>query len=118
MVLRFSVPGRPKAKARPRKGQHGNFYTPRSTGDAEDEIGWAARKAGAKPTMDPVRLDVSLYMRKLKRNPDGDNVCKLVADALNGVAYVDDAQVVRWSVALHWVEDKRDERTEIEVRSA
>lgn len=31
--------------------------------------------------------------------PDADNICKLVADALNGVAYVDDAQITSAFVA-------------------
>ena len=32
------------------------------------------------------------------KRPDGDNVLKLVADALNGVAYEDDSQIVYMTI--------------------
>lgn len=34
--------------------------------------------------------------------PDGDNMIKLIMDALNGIVWTDDAQVVRWSGAKRY----------------
>lgn len=42
-------------------------------------------------------------LRPLKK-PDADNVAKAVLDALNGVAYKDDAQVVELLVTKQWSE--------------
>lgn len=43
------------------------------------------------------------YMHK----PDTDNIAKIIADALNGVAYKDDAQITKLEVAkLYGSEDK------------
>ena len=33
----------------------------------------------------------------MPKKPDFDNMCKLVADALNGVCYKDDAAITDWS---------------------
>jgi Holliday junction resolvase RusA-like endonuclease len=34
--------------------------------------------------------------------PDGDNVLKIIADALNGIAYYDDTQVVSQSITKEY----------------
>ena len=46
--------------------------------------------------------------------PDVDNVCKLVADAMNGIAYRDDAQIAEL-VFSHLYTDEQ-ERAEVIVR--
>ena len=62
---------------------------------------WAARSAGMRPLSGPVAVDVTLHpkMRKngtaSKARLDLDNVLKGALDCLNGVAFVDDRQVVR-----------------------
>ena len=47
-------------------------------------------------------------MRPVKR-PDWDNVGKIVTDALNGVAYDDDSQIVSASVEKYYSEEPRTE---------
>jgi Holliday junction resolvase RusA-like endonuclease len=49
--------------------------------------------AGAEPIVGPVRVEVSFW-RSSKRRCDLDNLVKSVTDALNGLAYVDDQQIV------------------------
>ena len=47
------------------------------------------------------------------KKPDTDNMLKAVSDALNGVAYTDDKQVVSVKVNKYWSEEPR---AEVELR--
>ena len=114
----FTVEGKPQGKARAR-----TFYdkkvgkmrsvTPEQTKSYEDLIRWSYKAAGGQYMGEKV-LQVSIRafypipssFSKKKRDaalcgeirpttkPDCDNVIKVVLDALNGVAYYDDKQVV------------------------
>lgn len=109
-----SVPGRTvfclnveaKGKPRPRFTKAGFAYMPKAYEGYEESIADAYRKAGGRLREGPVNVEIT-YRRRLPASrpkkvtrepdlgkPDVDNVAKAVLDALNGVAYVDDAQVV------------------------
>ena len=111
--IRFTVPF-VKGKGRPKFGK-GHAYTPNGTQDAERQIESAYRRAcsdtfGALQTASegvPVIIDICTTRNVLSgfrrrdgdahddlQKPDADNIAKLVLDALNGVAYEDDSQVV------------------------
>lgn len=114
----FTVPGPPVGKERPRKGQHGNFYTPPKTKAYEEQIAMFAKAEGVTSTdkichldvkwrTDPEtgeqELEVSLVQTDdtplKKRRPDGDNVLKAIGDALQGVGYENDSQIDWWSIS-------------------
>lgn len=116
--IRFTVAGPPLAWAR--SGHNGaSHYTPARQRKAAAVIAWAAKGAmGHRPPIEgPVVLDIHAFMPIAKSwpswkrtaaaqrriyptsTPDWDNLGKLVSDALNGVVWVDDAQVV--SAAVH-----------------
>ena len=128
MTLRFFVPGPPVGKGRPRVAMHGGHahaYTPDRTADYE----WLVRHcykgqcAGAFAENTPVSVEiVALYpiaksATKAERaamlageilptkKPDVDNVLKIILDALNGLAYPDDKQVVYTSVRKKYAEE-------------
>ena len=101
----FMVKGKPQGKARARTTRNGT-YTPRKTVEYEKQV----RAAYPGTWYDgAVRLKVLAFFKPPKsaskkkqaamlgqyytHKPDGDNVLKIVKDALNGVAYHDDAQV-------------------------
>lgn len=109
----------PVGKGRPRFTRAGHTYTPPATKDAEKEI--AKKWKSERPYLFfekgvPLILSVVAYFpippswgkHKTRaaaegelfptKRPDGDNILKLVADALNGVAYEDDAQIVSMAV--------------------
>jgi Holliday junction resolvase RusA-like endonuclease len=114
--LKVVVAGKPVPKARPRFSRTGHAYTPAKTRAAEKAIALAAGQAmvydGVEITDQPVRLSVVAVMPVPKSwsrakkaealagwvtptgRPDIDNVAKLVSDALNGVAYHDDSQII------------------------
>ena len=105
MVVSFKVPF-VKGKQRPRFF-NGHVYTPRSTQEAEEAIRRAFLAAGGIKAPKGVTVCVHITtMRPLPKTtpksvesapdlgrPDIDNISKLVLDALNGTAYVDDSQV-------------------------
>jgi len=65
-------------------------------------IAFAARKAGAFPVPNPVEMTIEFRLprpKTVKRElpyvaPDLDKLIRAVLDALTGIAYVDDGQVV------------------------
>lgn len=52
----------------------------------------AAVPAGAAPATGPAKITITYYYEG--DAPDADNIIKPIQDALNGVVFVDDAQVV------------------------
>ncbi|WJJ94015.1 RusA family crossover junction endodeoxyribonuclease [Neopusillimonas aromaticivorans] len=116
-MIRFTVPGKPVAKARPKaaaRGKHITLYTPQKTVAYESTVALAARQAMAgKPLLTgPVEVFMTLVLpvpvswSKRKQadalagavmpttKPDADNCVKAIFDAVNGVVWVDDVQVV------------------------
>lgn len=102
----FSVPW-VKGKERPRVSGRGLRKTD-SERMAEEAVALAYREAGGAMAPDgaPVRVTVELSKEPpsgadgvpFTCKPDADNACKLVLDALNGVAWRDDAQVTALAV--------------------
>jgi Holliday junction resolvase RusA-like endonuclease len=134
--FRFVVPGLPVAKGRPRFARVGSFvkaYTPEATVRFEERVRLHAREAGVEIINEgAVELRVVAYWpmkgSPLKRGirpaclkttkPDCDNILK-TCDALNGIAWRDDAQVVRATVEKwHCAQDDPDgARVEVTVRA-
>lgn len=99
------VPGRPRAKARPRLGRGRRVFTPQATTDEEDRIAQAWRDAGGPVFGGQVAVLVDYYpqgqlIRVEQRtwtsslNADLDNLEKLSNDALQKAAFADDRHVV------------------------
>lgn len=112
MSIRFTIPGRPQAKERPRTA-NGHTYTPRRTKDYETLVSdcWhLSTKFDFKTLEGPLEVSIvwakqvpKSWSKKRKEEAlwgvyavdrmDLDNVTKSVLDALNGLAYHDDSQV-------------------------
>lgn len=101
-------------KGRPRFTRSGRTYTPRKTKRAElairDEFLRVSGERWAK-FRGPVSVHI-VYGRELAKSnpkfwagradtgkPDLDNCGKLILDALNGIAFMDDSQVVNMTIA-------------------
>ena len=119
--LDIVIPIEPQGKARPRfDSRSRRTYTPTKTIKYEWEIQKAFRER--YPDMIPPSGDLKVqiaacfsmpksWSNKKKKEaslghcrqkPDADNIATAVLDALNGLAYVDDAQVVELSVVKYW----------------
>ncbi len=120
--IRFTVPGTPKGKARPRfrvvtpKGRKGfvQTYTPKETQSEEGAVRTfaGAAMAGRPPMEGPLELQLCAYMpipaswSKVKTaaalageifptsKPDVDNAAKLILDSCNEICFRDDSQIV------------------------
>lgn len=100
------------AKERPRFGKNGVVYTPQKTKDAEDIIGWTLKsymqKNNLKMSRQPVHIELAfLEVRGDHALPyptryDLDNAVKTIMDALNGVVYLDDTQVISIKAEKKW----------------
>lgn len=111
----FSIPGPPKGKGRPKFSRQGDFvktYTPKETANYENLVKLMYDKY-CKNTMleGPIRAELIGYFpipsstskKRAKLMEEGkirytkkidcDNLAKIVLDALNNIAYKDDAQV-------------------------
>ena len=131
--MTFTVPGRPKALARKRVFRHGSrmvFAPAKGDGAFRDRVAFFAKEAGVQFLTGPVEMRVDFYFDRPMRlcrkgsdperkwnpsRPDADNLLKGTCDALNGVAWRDDAQVVNVWVGKWYHEIGGVPRTEIVI---
>lgn len=101
-IYTLSVPGEPVPKGRPRV-YNGHGITPKRTMEAENNIRrrWISQYSNMQPLTGDIHISIDFYMpdRHVK---DWDNLAKLVTDALNGIAYADDRQIVT-AIVTKWL---------------
>ncbi len=131
MKIAFTVEGEPRGKERPRFGSR-QVYTPDKTTTYENQIKIAYYEQCGNvkfPEDSQLELFVKAYYKIPKsaskkrkaamlseqirptKKPDGDNILKVVADALNGVCYKDDKNLVSMSIEKFYSDMPRIEVT-------
>jgi Holliday junction resolvase RusA-like endonuclease len=93
MTVVFVVRGCPVPLARHRSGRHGT-YLPKRSRDYRSLV-QAEWLAAGRQTLGDRPFTASLRFYGARPTADVSNLAKAVEDALNGLAYVDDRQVVR-----------------------
>ena len=95
LSVRFVVPGEPVPYMRPAPGLKGGRIVPKREREWRQRvvIHFCQQRHGAPPLVGPLSLEAVFYRSTLRR-ADCSNLVKSVEDALNGVAYADDSQVV------------------------
>ena len=131
----FTVDGLPVGKQRPRAtiiGGHAKIYTPKKTVSYEALVRSSFlskyRKGLQQITNGYVKVEINVYYQLEKphfikhginseghkklsgeilptKKPDVDNIAKTILDALNGVIYRDDAQVIELVVKKSYIEN-------------
>lgn len=119
-TISLEVLGHPFGKQRPRARKDGHIYTPDQTATEEGNVRAQAvhdiRRLEAQtgtpfqPLTGPLKLTLLVYVKppqKLKwpfpaKKPDIDNAAKLIMDSLNGVLWLDDAQICALHVLKQW----------------
>lgn len=123
MKVRFTIPGVPVPKARPRVVR-GHAFTPKKTKDYEAlvkdvyrlTVGEYLGDSAIVATIDLYFPIPESYSKSKKRRiaegeikhtkrPDVDNCAKAILDALNEIAYKDDSQIVESRIAKHYAID-------------
>lgn len=118
MTSHINIPGKVVGKQRPKFSRQGNFvktYTPEKTVNYENWVKMCWMNSGQEKMQGNIiavivaRFMIPQSFSKKKRNelnekpcpkkPDCDNIAKSILDALNGIAYDDDAQIVELSVS-------------------
>jgi crossover junction endodeoxyribonuclease RusA len=79
--------------------------------DYKEECGWKAVAQKVKPLEG--ELEISLVFYRPQKRGDLDNSLKAFLDALNGIAYRDDAQIVK--ITAERREDAKNPRVEVEI---
>lgn len=126
-LVSLNLPVEPFGKQRARVTKVGGFaraYTPKKTLDAENLIQAYVREQlkGFEPYKGAIHMKLDAYIVPPKSwskrrteeamvgmvhptsKPDTSNILKLVEDALNGIVYVDDSQIVSVEAAKHYAE--------------
>lgn len=114
LAVTFTVEGDPIPQPRPRVYRNGGVgEDPRATRHKQATI-MAARRARLPLLSGEVELVVAYY-RATTRRCDWDNLAKLTCDALTGIAWQDDSQIV--SVQVLKCVDRKRPRTEVAIRA-
>ena len=119
------VEGKIRAKQRPRfNTKTGRAFTPNDTVSYEKMVRHCYMQQCGEYLRGPVRAMIYMYFKIPKsytkkriaairegleypmKPPDVDNCIKSVLDALNGIAYKDDKQVIEISAMKRWTEDE------------
>lgn len=138
--IMIDVPGEPFAKQRPRaakKGRYITIYTPRETKLYEEKVrkvydtmynGYPQLEGALTANIEGY-FSIPNSVNKKKREqmingeephtkkPDCDNMGKICLDALNGVAYPDDAAINRLNISKEYSETPKVRITIIENRN-
>lgn len=127
LVVTFTVDGDPVPKGRPRFARRGQFvqtYTDAKTIDYETQVAMRARHAIGSTKPLEGALSVFLYLRyavpasyskkrkeaclnglEYPKRIDIDNVYKSITDAMNGIVYLDDSQIVETHIKKVYAEE-------------
>lgn len=133
-MTKIIVLGEPVAKERARV-VNGRAFTPKRTRAYEAQVAWEYKKQKGKfYDREPVTVKIKLYFappkstskRELAKISTGqamymgkkdiDNIAKSILDGLNGVAYIDDRQVVELSISKAYT--LKETRAEIVLQEA
>lgn len=134
-VIKFTIPGEPKGKGRPKFSRQGSFvktYTPETTITYENwvkicfqgvqqqmldgQLGAVIKCYFPMPqSFSKKKREIALIgeLRPTKK-PDCDNIAKIILDALNGLAYKDDKNIVSCLIEKWYGEEPR---VEVEIKS-
>jgi Holliday junction resolvase RusA-like endonuclease len=137
-IISFEIPGCPVAKGRARAFKRGNYiahYTPEKTVNYENLVKMVAMQdmKGKQLISGPISMVISLFFQipeswsNKKRlsalngtvrptvKPDLDNCVKSLCDAINGIVWHDDKQVVEVTVKKFYSDRPRANVSIIEL---
>jgi len=126
--VKFTIQGVPRGKGRHRTTKTGHTYTDLKTSEYEKMVKWIFKTTCKEPMFlahVPLTCEIIAYFQRPKsktkcninyptKKPDCDNIEKIICDALNGLAYHDDSQIVEITTKKRWTTD--NPRVEVEIK--
>lgn len=125
-VITFEIPGEVVAQGRPRATRRGGgvrMYDPPKSAAYKKHVAEVGKKhAPSEPLEQPLMVKINIYRQYLKSwtkkqrqdaeggallpvtRPDLSNYCKGIEDALNGIIWKDDSQIVSLTLEKHYAE--------------
>lgn len=130
-MVKFTIPGDPIPQGRPRAGKNRGkivMYDPRESKEYKRYVSLIARQHAPKVLLEgalsmrmkiyrnipksTTKKDRALISEGIKRpitKPDNTNYAKGIEDALNGIIYKDDSQIVDLQIQKYYSDDPRVE---------
>ena len=127
--MTFMVEGEAIPQGRPRFTRQGHAYDPAKSRDYKEQVALAAsfamRGEEIFPKGIPLKCVITIWQKMPKRftkkqkqlaeteflrptvKPDVDNIAKAITDAMNGIVYADDAQIVELVCGKYYAEEPR-----------
>ena len=140
LIVDFTVDGVPVGKGRPKFARRGNFvtaYTPAKTKTYEEQVALVSQNAMKTENKvicpSPVQLNMDIFVpipkswSKIKREralngveypttkPDSSNILKSIEDAMNGIVFEDDKQIINHCITKRYSDNPRVEVRVYEV---
>ncbi|WP_155286078.1 RusA family crossover junction endodeoxyribonuclease [Lacticaseibacillus zhaodongensis] len=130
-MIHITIPGEPIGQARPRVTRWGTYDPPKSKAYKNLVKRYALHDYSGEPLTKPVFVGMRIYRpiqksgsKKLHAQkesgairpavkPDIDNVFKAVTDAMTGIVWVDDNQIVETRISKFY---STDPRVEVEIK--
>lgn len=127
-MIELIIPGEVIAKGRPKftsRGGYARAYTPKKTRDYEALVKYYALQLKQTPLVEAIEVEISVHRvppkswskKKQKEalegtilpvtKPDADNYAKSLLDALNGVLFKDDNQIVDLNIKKRYSEEAK-----------
>ena len=131
-MINFQIPGRPVGKARPRVTRWGTHNTEQTVLYENLVLLSFRQKYNIRPLESPLSVVINCFFKvpksttkkrraamldgsiKATIKPDVDNIAKIITDALNEHAYLDDSQIVHLVVAKHYTDEEEFVSVQIE----
>jgi len=96
LIFEIEIEGKiPSVNRYWRHTRQGHHYISQEGREFKEKLQWMAKAKKVKPTSEPVDLHLYWYCKKTCNGGDLDNRLKVVLDALEGIVYKNDKQVVR-----------------------
>lgn len=105
--MKLRIYGNPVAQGRPRAFRRGNYvgmYDPEKSKSWKNDVKWQAIQQKPQLLEGAVKMNLKFILERPKslaksviyhvKRPDLDNLVKAIKDALRGICYKDDSQIV------------------------
>jgi len=139
-MIVVTIPGKPMGEPRAAHRVVNGFarkFVPKASQEyraiIQTHVAEAMKQTGAQTFVGPVMVYITALFELPKskhkkkhpprldwctKKPDTDNIAKIVCDALNGVAWMDDSQVVTLNVAKYMLPQGRPSSLKISIYAA